>query len=619
MQSKTSNQKSSNILLIDSSVNNKESAIFKKTYKNIITFDINSDRLLTRKKILHKISDDFIENSELKLIDSVCLELCQWYDKNGGDELLSYENINLGSLFRVAFHNFLIPIIKNFLILNKLKNFYPNSTFFCSANIFQIADKLGMNSIQIDDKSFNIELVWDKIQFNLTRSISLKISKKTYNKIKNLSKIISDLIIKKNYNKNLQNTFGFIEFDPIKYEKIFQASNNFKEQFLLYNRHRPVFYNMKSLKIIKNSKIFPFIPLKDYLEIDEEMINVSYKKILDNLHQFLNNDEFFNSFFKLNDIELWKYLKPNLIKIFQNKIIDSIYEIEYAKFFLLNHNLKFVIILSEAGFTEQIILSLAKKLSITVILLQHGVILDNPSALNYNKTVAGLLPINSNYFFSWGQLSSEHVKKLNSINAEIKLIGNPNLDRILEKKDQCLQNSNNVLLLATGPRNQQSIGHDVNAWKKYESMIKSIYATVSEHNLNLIIKRHPDTAETDFSTEFYSELSNVKIIKNGDLLNLLFDSKIVLSLGISSGVLESQVLEKPVISISSDHDVLGNSEFISNSCLETTIEEFDKTFSKVITDPDKINHMIRKGNEFVTKNISNIASSRILLDTLKKL
>ena len=73
-------------------------------------------------------------------------------------------------------------------------------------------------------------------------------------------------------------------------------------------------------------------------------------------------------------------------------------------------------------------------------------------------------------------------------------------------------------------------------------------------------------------------------------------------------------------SISSDHDVLGNSEFISNSCLETTIEEFDKTFSKVITDPDKINHMILKGNEFVAKNISNIAfSSRILLDTLKKL
>ena len=147
---------------------------------------------------------------------------------------------------------------------------------------------------------------------------------------------------------------------------------------------------MKSLKIIKNSKIFSFIPLKDYLEIDEEMINVSYKKILDNLHQFLNNDEFFNSFFKLNDIELWKCLKPNLIKIFQNKIIDSIYEIEYAKFFLVNHNLKSVIILSEAGFTEQIILSLAKKLSITVILLQHGVIVDSPSALNYNKTVVAV-------------------------------------------------------------------------------------------------------------------------------------------------------------------------------------------------------------------------------------
>ena len=107
-----------------------------------------------------------------------------------------------------------------------------------------------------------------------------------------------------------------------------------------------------------------------------------------NISPQIYDDQFW---WKKDDIEFWKFLKPNLIKIFQNKIIDSIYEIEFAKFFLLNHNLKSVIILSEAGFTEQIILSLAKKLSITVILLQHGVIVDSPSALNYNKTVAGII------------------------------------------------------------------------------------------------------------------------------------------------------------------------------------------------------------------------------------
>ena len=327
MQSKASNQKSSNILLIDSSVNNKESAIFKKTYKNIITFDINSDRLLTRKKILHEISDDFIENSELKLIDSVCLELCQWYDKNGGDELLSYENINLGSLFRVEFHNFLIPVIKNFLILNKLKNLHPNSTFFCSVNIFQIADKLGMNSIQIDDKPFNIELVWDKIQVNLTRSISLKISKKTYNKIKNLSKIISDLIIKKNYNKNLQNTFGFIEFDPIKYEKIFQASNNFKEQLQLLSLKIIELYNDEINGKDVENYIFNPTPIDNSCCL--EIINKDYK-----YNNFLNDEakgniETINN--SIKQMEKNKKILDNPININQN-IYPDIYSIPLPSF-----------------------------------------------------------------------------------------------------------------------------------------------------------------------------------------------------------------------------------------------------------------------------------------------
>ena len=57
---------------------------------------------------INEISDTIIDISELKVIDSACLNFCQWYEKNNGNETLSYENINLGSLFRVEFYNFLI-------------------------------------------------------------------------------------------------------------------------------------------------------------------------------------------------------------------------------------------------------------------------------------------------------------------------------------------------------------------------------------------------------------------------------------------------------------------------------------------------------------------------------
>ena len=259
MQSKTPDEDSSNILLLDSSTSKKQFKIINNTFKKIITFDINSDRILSEKNFSHIVSDDFLNNSESNELDSICIDLCQWYNKNDGNELLSYEKINLGSLFRVEFHNFLIPVIKNFFILDKLKNLYPNSTFICSGNLFQIATKLGMNSVPIDGKSSDIELTWDKIQYNIIGSIPLKISKDNLNKLKNLSNVITNLIIKTKTNTNHKKQFALIEFDSKKYKKIFNESNNLDDTIYLYNRHRPIFYNTESLNIIRNSNVIPLI------------------------------------------------------------------------------------------------------------------------------------------------------------------------------------------------------------------------------------------------------------------------------------------------------------------------------------------------------------------------
>ena len=66
MQSKTPNEEYSDILLLDSNITKKESKIFNGNFKKIITFDINSDRMLTEKKISHIVSDDFIDNYDSK-------------------------------------------------------------------------------------------------------------------------------------------------------------------------------------------------------------------------------------------------------------------------------------------------------------------------------------------------------------------------------------------------------------------------------------------------------------------------------------------------------------------------------------------------------------------------
>ena len=109
MPSNKSIDQFSNILLVDSSITITEFNNLKKTFKKVFTFDINSDRLFTEKKIQHEIADNFINNTELALIDSACIDFCQWHNENNGNDMLSHDGINLGSLFKVEFHNFLIP------------------------------------------------------------------------------------------------------------------------------------------------------------------------------------------------------------------------------------------------------------------------------------------------------------------------------------------------------------------------------------------------------------------------------------------------------------------------------------------------------------------------------
>ena len=617
MSSKNPNYSDTNFLLVDSTITITKIKRLKLDFKKIITFDIKSDRLLSDNSMKHEISDNLVTNNELKLIDSGCIDFCQWYNENNGNELLSHENINLGSLFRIEFHNFLIPFLKNFLIINKILRKFPGATFFCSPNIYQIFNKLTQNAKSIEKKSYEVQLTWDKIQYNLTDSISINVSKKNFQKLKKFSETVVSIFAKKNNQKKSKKSHALIEFDSIKYEKIFLESNNFKEKIFLYNRHRPIIYNRKSMNILKKSDIIPYMSSKKSLGKIESKINSSFTQIMKNFEKLMDDDVFFSSFFQFNGISFWLSLKPYLIQFFTKKLLASINEIELAKKFLLDNKLSSLIVLSESGFTEQIMIKLANRLSINTILLQHGILLDNPSAINYNKIIGGNLPINVNRFFVWGDTSYNYAIESKCVADKIEIKGSPNLDRIFDKNKQNIQSSEPVLLLATGPRDQQSVGHNVNEWKKYEDIIKKICEVVTKNNLNLIIKRHPDMAESDFSKEISQEFPNVKILKHGEISELLLISKIVISVGISSSIFESQILKKPVISIIADHDVYGSPNSVKQSCFETSINDFETNFTKLVMNSKTSQKIVENADKSIRKDFSNIGkSSKIILESL---
>jgi len=620
MEIKNNPKTDQSFLLVDSTSTLSKINKLKKSCQKIISFDLESDRLLTDNSINHEISENFVTDEELKSIDSACINFCQWYNENNGDRLLSYEGINLGSLFRVEFNNFLIPFLKNFMILVKIVKNFPDVIFLCSFTIYQILSKLVKNVQSLEEKSLESKLVWDKIQYNITDSISLKISKENFQKLKKISEMVTSVFLKDRNGKTDEKSFALIEFDSVKYETIFLESKKFKEKIFLYNRHRPIIYNSKSFKILKNSHIIPYITSKNSSKQSEYDIELTKNKIQKNSQIFFQNDEFFNSFFKFRGVSFWQSLKPFLIHFFNKKILDSISEINKAKKFLLGEKPSVVLLLSESGVTEQIILKLSEKFSIQTVLLQHGLMLDNPSAENYNKILGGNLPVISTKFFAWGNSSADYILQSNNYNDKIETVGSPNIDRVFLQRKNIDKKSNTVLLLATGPRDQQFVGHNVNEWNKYENLIKKISSVVAKHNLDLIIKRHPDMAESNFSKNFSQEFPNVKILKHAEILDLLLLSKIVISVGVSSSIFEAQILEKPVISVIVDHDVYGSPKSVSQSCIETKISEFEVIFSELVNDSQSYQQVVQNANNELKENFDNIGqSAKKILDSLKNL
>ena len=617
MSSNNSYVKNKEFLLIDYTITSSKINQLTKKHKQIISFDVKTDQILTEKKIKHEISDSFLDTSELLSIDSLCIKFCQWYNHNNGDKLLSFEGINLGSLFRVEFHNFLIVFLRNFIIISRIVKKYPEAKFSCSSIIFSIASKLSHNVNLIGKSSIHSQLTWDKIEYNLTSSISIKISKQSYQKFKKYSEILISILSKKNNKNFIKKSCALVEFDPIKYEKIFQQSTEFDGKIFLYNRHRPIAYNLNSLNIVRNSYVLPFITSKNKFKNIESDIDSQYNVAKKKFEKFMDDSVFFKSFFQYNDMSFWSCLKPHLIQIFNEKLLNSIMEIELAKIFLLDNKISSIIVLSESGFTEQIMLKLAKKFSIHTILLQHGVVVDNQQAIDYNKTIGGVLPVLTDKFFVWGKSFLNYAIQSGISSEKVEIKGSPNLDRFSGQKAK--KSPNSILLLATGPRDQQSVGHDVNEWHKYEKLIQKICSIVTKHKQNLIIKRHPDMSESNLSNSISKKFPNVKILKHGNILDLLLRSKIVISVGLSSAIFEAQMLKKPVISIIVDHDVYGSPKNVSRLCLETTVDNFEINFSKLVTDSQFSQKIIRNGNEIMEKDLMNIGnSSKIILDSLDK-
>jgi len=617
-------QKPYQVILFDSSITITDIENYVQKSHLIISLDYDSHKLLEEKSMTHDISDNFLTNDEIWELQKESNRLSNWYDEDIIHDLIKYDEINLGKLFYVEFHYFLVPYLKKIKEIIKIIKKYPECHFICSENFAMFIQTLTDSFDIIKVKKKESIFLYDNINYPIkikNKIINLSIPKKYYKKIKNTFEMFSNLFFGINKISNSKNNILLVEFDTMKYEPIFSKMSRYPINFVCYGRRRPMIWNFKTISIIKNSGCF--IVSEDNLiyEKSKKLIHDETIKIKHNLEILWNKDNFVSSYFSLNGYSFWETIKPMFVELCQKRIVEAIHEIELTK--KLFEKLKFssVVIWSENGFNEQIIIKISKKFKIPLMLLQHGLYYDTKKAYEFNK-FAGVLPFDSDKILVWGDIMKKYTLECGIPSEKIEICGNPTYDKLFHEQLSSNQNINDYILVVTSSPQSNIISDlTINTRTKYENFIKTICTFAKNKNKNLIIKLNPFQEELnvyDIAKKIYP---NVIVIKEGDIFSLIKKAELIIVTDMSTAILEAQMLQKPVFSVNVKGYEFGDSSiFHSDTCLVVELDALEKTLDGIMDNSELKNQMIKRGTEYIQKYLYNQGnSSEYILSFLAKI
>lgn len=588
------------IILFDSSATLEDLKTVLRNQK-IITFDMESHELLTKNNINHEISDSYSQN-KLDDIQKLTYKFSKWYENSDITKELTHEEINLGKLFYVEFHYFLVPFTKKFYELLSIVNKYKNSDFIASPLLHRFVRCIRANKTKIMGKDYHTNFLYDSFKIKISNSMTVNLSAENYLKLKNMSEKIISFLFKPKITKNRKSVL-LVEFDPIKYKKFLQLSKP-RLHLTFFNRRRPTVWNVTSFFVIQKSKCG--VVTHHNIINNKVTADIKNKTLLFNekITTIINNNEdFFKNFFTISDVSFWPALKPFFLKLCEKRIPFAISEIEISKRIFEKYRFDIVLVWSENGFNEQIAIGLAKKQKIPVILLQHGLYYDSPEALEFNQ-FAGVLPTNTDMIACWGISFKKSLEKWGIPSEKIKVIGNPAFDEISEIKDS--KERKFVLLITSSPTKNIASDLSVQTRIRYLDCVSKICRILMKINKNLVVKLHPFTEEIDITNIVKSINQKISVVKKGNIIDFLKLCEFVITIDISTAIIEAQILKKPVISLSIKNYNFGTAEvFTSNAVIQTNLNDFETTLNNFLHDVEMQKKLADAANKFLVNYLSN--------------
>ena len=600
---------SKNIFLLDSQINFSEINYSNNRDSQIITFDFDSHDALRKKSVSHLISDTFLSKKDLLDIQKNAFLLSDWYKEETLEENIEYENVNLGSLIQAEFINILVNYSKIFLeCLSIIRKFGTDENYHCSGLTYEIMKHFAVKVEKINDSYddslfFPLDSLKIKMKLGIKNySTELEISQNFFKKLKKFAQKSSIFLSKKSIEPTQKNIL-ISEFNTLSYESLFSKIPDFKLNFIFFNRRQPTMWNLKTFSLIKKSRVI--------VENDDTLMNNEIKKNIENdkknieikINNVFKNTNFFDSFFSINGNSFWAPFSSHFITYFKKRALEFIKEIQLTKELLNKFHFSFILLHSEVGPNEKILLQLAKLKKIPTFLLQHGLINDSVDCYGHN-VYRGVVPIESDHAIVWGKVNEDYFRQIGIPEEKIHTIGTPIYDNL--KGLNSIDNREGYVLLATsGPTKEDAFDLTIETIEKNIETIKKIAEIVVSHNKKLIVKLHPSPDEYDPSKILRKINPEIEIIKTGNIAELIKKCILFIVIDETTSILDAHLLRKPVLSVAVKAEEFGLPTVLkNNSCALTDISSFEKIFYQMINDDGFRNKIIKNANKSIQKYIS---------------
>jgi len=610
---KSKNINNSVILLIDSDFDLSKIKTIKKDfqYNQVISFDYNSHKNLNLENIEHHISDEFITQENTNEIQNHLYNFSKWYYEKSIQKFFMIEDLNIGQLLQEQFIDYMIKFLKKFFEFKKIHEKFPNSTFISSGILYEISAIFSSNVQKIDtDEEVNYDFVHDKVRIDLNlgkNRINFSISSSKYKKIKHFSEKFTQSLFEPKITSNSHNVL-LVELSTEIYQKLLEESRNHNINLIQFGIRRPAIWNMDTFKIIKNSKCGIITP--DSLIDSELKIKIQEQKnlITKQISELYQHEEILSQYFSYEGYSFWRAIKPIVQKLFETRIEHIARDIQTIRALFQKFAIDTAIISSEIGITEQIVINESKKHGVKLALLQHGIYYDTKEAKETNIS-KGLYPIKSDKFLIWGKVSENDLKNIDIIEpTKLKVIGHPKYDSW--KLISMHNDSSCVLLALTGPEHMLIQGHQISNIIKFENYVEQICKIVTAMKKKLIIKIHPSFHVFDFTEMIKKISSDIEVISAGGIMELVNSYDVMIATNHTTAILESYLLQKPVICLPIiDYNLGIPTLFDFNSETNISIENLQMTLEKLMCDKNFKNKIIQRQNEFVENYLANYGSS----------